>query len=50
MKQAYDILDQPEDTEIEPLLRDLLESKYDDFATKIWQLKICEDNMFSNLG
>ncbi|XP_071081984.1 serine/threonine-protein kinase Nek4-like [Haliotis cracherodii] len=48
LKKAYKILERIEDDEVEPRLVELLgKEKFDLFAGKIWQLKFCEESLFS---
>ncbi|CAH1783143.1 unnamed protein product [Owenia fusiformis] len=47
LKQAYDILDNIDEDEVEPKLVKLLgKDNFDMFAGKIWQLKFCEESAF----
>ncbi|XP_067683642.1 serine/threonine-protein kinase Nek4-like [Haliotis asinina] len=48
LKKAYKILERIEDDEVEPRLVELLgKEKFDLYAGKIWQLKFCEESLFS---
>ncbi|XP_066920931.1 serine/threonine-protein kinase Nek4-like [Clytia hemisphaerica] len=43
LKKAYQIIDSHQEEKAEPLMRDLLGEKFDDFSGRIWQLKFCEE-------
>ncbi|ESO88883.1 hypothetical protein LOTGIDRAFT_165299 [Lottia gigantea] len=48
LKRAYDILNNIEDDEVEPKLVALLgKDDFDEYAGKIWQLKFCEESLFT---